>query len=344
MKPWSIVAVFALLGFVAYGHPHPRRIERSVVGVQNPDLLKLGVLDAGQIHSHEADIDVLRVNTAIIGIGDAGFASVDTLEVTNWAEIELWCFDGFQDCNASMQPGGYGTLTSGVTFFFQETSGMTVQGKSGGQAVTQIVFQSDGGTGNDTRQWAGMDFKAGTGLNFQSGAGMYMKPGSALDVRGSSAFVDAGFGGNISVAGTSTLNYVDAGVVYFGNLASPTEDFVLGTWGGGDGAGPAAEDQNMGPAHETGAFPAKIGNVGFMWASAGTGGTNGVQAVVYEYPSGPALCSCFVGPCTAPAKSWSKCACGTRMGANKTYVVRVGGGTDCAANPSDITFGAQLLR
>lgn len=124
----------------------------------------------------------------------------------------------------------------------------------------------------------------------------------------------------------------------------PADDVTIGLWSAGDGSGPAVEDQNMGPAFPVGTQPPKFGTVSVMWHSAGTGGTNGVQVVIYEYPSGPALCSCFVAPCSAAAHGALPCSCDTRAVAGKTYVARIGSGTDCAANPSDVDIGVQLLR
>lgn len=346
MKIWSIVAIFALLGFVAYGHPHPRRIERSVVGAQNPDLQQIGILDAGIIHAHEAHIGNLSsgrsqtsfLDGGIVQFGYMNSSSGDLVYDNSLTYIHTLCLDGVVDCESYFNQTGTETeiyLRDGRPFRIDGNAQVS-------EREYWFYYGLDGGYGG-AWQWSGQHVQNG-GVEWLSGTGALFQQGSALEVRGLMSAADAGFGGNISVAGTSALNVVDAGVVYFGNLSSPGRNRVFGQWGFSDGSGPAPEDRNMGPGFKTGDYPPKFGVFTVTWNGAGSGGTNGVQVSVYEYPSGPTLCSCFVGPCSTAAHSNLECACNTEALANKTYVGRVGAGTDCAANPSDLSIGLQILR
>lgn len=346
MRAAAIIMVAALFG-VALAHPHPRRIERSAAGAaQIPDPLSVGVLDAGVIYASEAHIGNLSSGSTRTSFLDGGIvqfaymnSSTGDLAYDNGLTyVHTMCLDDVWNCESYFNQTG-----TESQIYMRDGRPFSIEGHAQTpEREYWFHYGLDGGNGG-AWEWSGAHVKKG-GVEWLSGTGALFKPGSALEIRGRMEAADAGFGGSVTVAGTSTLNVVDAGIVYFQNLSSPGRNFVTGMWTLGDGSGPAAEGQALAPVFATGPHPPKFGSVNVMWSGSGSGGTSGVQVEIYDYPAGPVLCSCFVGPCSGAGHANLSCACNTEALPNKIYAGRIGTATDCAANPSDVKLGVVVMR
>ena len=77
-------------------------------------------------------------------------------------------------------------------------------------------------------------------------------------------------------------------------------------------------------------------NVTCVWGTAGTAGTTGVVAALWDDTGNAEVCTCTLGACTASANESLTCACASSMTPTKRYSVRLSATTDCDVNPSNI--------
>lgn len=108
-------------------------------------------------------------------------------------------------------------------------------------------------------------------------------------------------------------------------------------------AAAALEDINwLGPyAPNSGDVISKV-DLTCNWATAGTGGTNGVVMAVYT-AAGALQCKCSLMACTTAARVPGACSCEAGLTPGTTYVMRLHSDTDCTANPQNIVCTAVLV-
>lgn len=108
--------------------------------------------------------------------------------------------------------------------------------------------------------------------------------------------------------------------------------------------GAVTEDSNfLGPFRST-TLTGTFRNITCNWGVAGTGGTTGVVAQVYNATDGAELCACTLGACTTTALDSLSCSCGTAFAAAKSYTLRIKGTTDCAVNPQVIFCNIEITQ
>jgi hypothetical protein len=82
-----------------------------------------------------------------------------------------------------------------------------------------------------------------------------------------------------------------------------------------------------------------ISNVTCSWATAGSGGTEGVVIEVRNVDNAVTVCSCTLGACNTAANTPLRCACPGSVGARR-LVFRLSSSTDCATRPGNIVCNA----
>lgn len=124
----------------------------------------------------------------------------------------------------------------------------------------------------------------------------------------------------------------------WGSCLQPSS-FINNYWSGVC-FGTCSEDVNM-----TGGIYSQGGSTDRMvcsWGTAGSGGSTGVEAEIYDVTAGSAICSCNVGACNIAANTATACTCtGTYVSGNR-YTTRLRGSTDCAVNPGNIVCTATV--
>lgn len=327
MSGRALMLSLGLLSLVALAHPHPRRIIQGGPIVQDANLLKVGVLDAGTVTAASGYFAELHFGTA-----DGG-TMVIGLDGIVLKDSSAWVSSGPPGWAAGM----YFPQPDDLRLFADDqvviTSGGIMQLDADG---FELTLSGDPVSVVDSYFHIYSSAVGTCSGSFPHAEGSIVLLNPANPVRTALC---------LCTHDGSAYRWANLTTGAIGDTTTcPTDDVTIGLWSAGDGSGPAQEDINLGPAFPVGAHPPKFGTISVQWGAAGTGGTNGVQAVIYEHPSGPELCSCFVSPCSGSADYPRTCECATRALANKVYTARVGGLTDCGSNPSDVHIGVQLLR
>lgn len=88
----------------------------------------------------------------------------------------------------------------------------------------------------------------------------------------------------------------------------------------------------------------RIDSIDCSWQTAGTGGTTGVVAQIYDVTAAAQVCTCTLGACSTTARTPLSCDCahGVTSGAGHVLTMRLTTGTDCTTNPAGLVCNVMM--